>query len=234
MMLHLAYCGTQLGISKEYIMLDVRRNIDNYLSDNSSIGRYSSFDYCYNYFQSFYERNEIADIAKQENREMSCLQLAFYLASWGMLRGSSFLLQRSMKYYEPVIEVIAHMGADTWNIDVDAYSDKNIDMLLACEEEIAQAIGQGRNVSIILTTKIMLGVFGNIPAFDTYFRSGFGIHTLSRKSLHRIAQFYQDHKYIIDEYHIPTIDFATGQNSHRYYPKAKLIDMIGFIAGGTN
>lgn len=34
------------------------------------------------------------------------LQLAFYLASWGMYRGSSFLLQKDYKIYIPVVEEV--------------------------------------------------------------------------------------------------------------------------------
>lgn len=44
--------------------------------------RYTSFDYCYNYFHP--TNNSKQDIEK------SCLVLGFYLASWGMFRGSSF------------------------------------------------------------------------------------------------------------------------------------------------
>jgi hypothetical protein len=39
----------------------------------------------------------------RRNLHMFCLQLGFYLASWGMLRGSSTLLCKSTRHYEPVI-----------------------------------------------------------------------------------------------------------------------------------
>ncbi len=51
--------------------------------------RNSSFDYCYNYFRS----NNAEAILR--DKEKSCAILGFYLASWGMMRGSSFLLQKS-------------------------------------------------------------------------------------------------------------------------------------------
>lgn len=35
--------------------------------------------------------------------EVSCLHLGFYLASWGMLRGSSDLLQRSARHLVPLM-----------------------------------------------------------------------------------------------------------------------------------
>lgn len=49
--------------------------------------RYASFDYCFNYFQSFREARNIAALASSANLQLSCLHLGFYLASWGMLRG---------------------------------------------------------------------------------------------------------------------------------------------------
>lgn len=41
--------------------------------------RSRSWDYCYNYFQDHPEPTQ--------DLERSCLQLGYYLASWGMLRG---------------------------------------------------------------------------------------------------------------------------------------------------
>src|SRR6266536_362827 len=69
--------------------------------------RSASFDYCFNYFQSFREEDKIENLAEPSHMEGSCLQLAFYLASWGMLRGSSFLLEKSVRFYQPLIRGIA-------------------------------------------------------------------------------------------------------------------------------
>jgi hypothetical protein len=45
--------------------------------------RLRSWDHCYNFFQS-----------KFDSAEHASLHLAFYLASWGMYRGRSFLLKK--------------------------------------------------------------------------------------------------------------------------------------------
>ena len=58
--------------------------------------RYVSFDYCYNHFQSFRERRDVSSLAAKEHLAESCLHVAWYLASWGMLRGSSHLLEKSL------------------------------------------------------------------------------------------------------------------------------------------
>jgi hypothetical protein len=38
---------------------------------------------------------------------MSCLQIGFYLASWGMMRGSSFLLEKSVRNFSNLIIAIS-------------------------------------------------------------------------------------------------------------------------------
>lgn len=217
--------------------MDIEENLRRYLSDRQPTARYASFDYCYNYFQEFHEQDRLQELVSSERLQESCLQIGFYLASWGMFRGRSFLLRRSVKYFEPLVRVLTTVPREAWTIDVDGYTDDAFEVLLHCDRVITDAIGQGRSVTSTLTTKIMLGVFGNIPAFDRYFRSGLGIHTLNRKSLRIIAHFYQDYKAVIDKQAILTLDYATSDSkipryTHRKYPIAKIIDMIGFVEGG--
>lgn len=190
--------------------------------------RYASFDYCFNYFQSFREAGIVGTIAEPENIQLSCLHLGFYLASWGMLRGSAELLQKSARYLIPVIELIA--GADTalWEIDAHCYTEPNIRQLL----ETGRSFRQGHpGMSEILVTKIMLGVFGNVPAFDTNFKKGFQVATFGPKALRKISAFYEENHMVIDRYRTPTLDFASGEPTSRKYTRAKVIDMAFFIEG---
>ena len=148
-----------------------------------------------------------------------------------MLRGSSFLLSKSTKFYEPVIESIVLFEPSIWDVDVDGYTETNIDLLIECKEALADSLTRRNGPSDILLSKIMLGVFGNVPAFDTNFKNGLGIRSFSPRSLRKVAGFYQKHKNIIDNCVVNTLDFETGNETHRRYSKAKLIDMIGFIEG---
>jgi hypothetical protein len=61
--------------------------------------RYRSWEHCY---KSFYDARGLAS----PDPDYLSLQLAFYLASWGMYRGSSFLLQKDYKVHVPVVEEI--------------------------------------------------------------------------------------------------------------------------------
>src|SRR5207247_708202 len=163
-----------------------------------ALERYASFDYCYNYFREFREQERIPEIDSPENIQLSRLQLGFYLVSWGMLRGSSFLLEKSRKFYEPLIRNIAQFDSRIWDIDVDRYTGENIELLLSCRKIITDSLGEENKPSDTLVTKIMLGVFGNVPAFDDFFRKGFGTHAFVKKSLALIADFYKNYKPIIN------------------------------------
>lgn len=202
--------------------------------------RYASFDYCYNYFQGSTADELEADIEK------SCLELSFYLASWGMLRGSSFLLQKSTKYYEPLIRYFIKLKRDNhkiWQIDADSYSGANIQVILEVYNQIRDIVidNEDNNRHIVLITKIMLGVFGCVPAFDEYFTNTFreickplpgrhGFRSVNKSSLDHIKKFYEANKEEIDELHntIHTLDFTTGEPTNRKYSRAKIIDMYGF------
>lgn len=217
---------------------DIEGNLRRYLDGaGGSDGRepdarYASFDYCFNYFQSFRESGDIAALASPEHRQISCLQLGFYLASWGMLRGSGDLLQRSARHLVPVVEAIAQVEASLWEIDAHCYRDDSIERILELGNHIRDALRvRGSSVSDILVTKVILGVFGSVPALDTNFRRGFRAMTLCRGVLRRIREFYEANDKVIDEYRVPTLAFLTGEPTERLYTRAKVIDMVFFIQG---
>lgn len=207
--------------------MDIEANLRAYLGARQPTGRCSSFDYYFNHFQS--HRGRAADLSSAEGMELSCLHLGFYLASWGMLRGSSVLLRRSIKHYTPLIEAIVSCPDEVWDVDAHGYAGDAIELILSTAGQIRAALPEG--ASDILVSKIMLGVFGCVPAFDTFFKKGFGVWTLSRKSLRKVGDFYESNAELIDEYLVPTLDFATGEPTELRYTRAKVIDVIFFVEG---
>jgi hypothetical protein len=207
---------------------DIEANLKQYLGDRSDSARYASFDYCYNYFQSFYARGQLEDVRAPEHLQTSCLQLGFYLASWGMFRGASHLLQGSMKHYIPLLEVIAG-NRRMFELDVPDYDVASIPLLRAAFDEVQGAFPHPATPTLV--TKVMLGVFGCVPAFDTYFKAGFDASTFGPKSLRRIREFYDAASEVIERHRVPTLDFETGRDTHFRYTAAKVIDMIFFIEG---
>lgn len=224
---------------------DIEKYVNNFFKDDSKRsqdGRYASFDYCFNYFQDFKAKGTTNNIANNKNLEKSCLHLGFYLASWGMYRGSSNLLQHSCHFLKKPLEVIAEYDKRIWEIDVDTYDNAKI--ILDCAEKIRKSLKNdrtGHEASDTLVTKIMLGVFGNVPSYDTYFliamRNDIG-GTLNMESLEKVGGFYKDNKNVIDRLSkdIKTIDFLSDEEAKLNYTKlnytkAKIIDMYGFMKG---
>lgn len=222
----------------------ILKNLKFFKNDCKPLERYASFDYCFNYFQRVKDKDDKSELT--ENMQHSCLQLGFYLASWGMYRGSTFLLQKSAKVFKDLIEYIASPECDVWYIDVHDYSDsENISKLIACEERIREKLGKhdiekadgtilkDREATLTLTTKIMLGVFGNVPAFDNYFRSGSKLGTFNELSLNKIKKFFDDHQKTISNEvkKTKTLEYNSGVKGDRNYTKAKIIDMIFFAEG---
>jgi hypothetical protein len=209
--------------------VDIEVAVGRYFGDRVPSARYASFDYCFNHFQQ--HRTAVAAWGEPIGMEVSCLHLGFYLASWGMLRGSSDLLQRSARHLVPLIETIAEAPPEAWDLDLDGYDTEAIHLVHRTALDVRRAL-RPVEASDILVTKVMLGVFGCVPAFDTYFKKGFGVSTFSKGSLRLVGEFYRANAQIIDQLRRPTLDFATGQPTTRLYTRAKVVDMIFFIEGG--
>lgn len=163
--------------------MDIEKNVKEFMEDRGPRKRYASFDYCFNYFRDFYQSEKIKEISSDENIDLSCLNLGFYLASWGMYRGSSELLDKSSKIYEDLIKNISSMDRKYWEIDIDDYSDEEIRKdLIRCKEKIENSLNEV-DPTDTLVTKIMLAVFGNIPALDANFREGTGFYNSINEKL---------------------------------------------------
>lgn len=178
--------------------------------------------------------------------ERSCTTLFAFLASWGMLRGPSDLLQKSPSALIPLLEAI-NGRKEWWEIDVNRYGNKTIaNQLIDCFSTISETL-RGileQKQTVTLITKIMLGVFSNVPAFDKYFTDGmklsgfianhFNSQNYTENTFERamddIRKLYETHEEAIHTRKIPLLNFD-GSESSRTYNYAKIIDMYGFQKG---
>jgi hypothetical protein len=219
--------------------VDIDRNIKRFMSDPGPDRRYASFDYCFNYFQGFREQDRVKELAAPQNIQLSCLHLGFYLASWGMFR-SSVIRSRSVYQFRPVVELIANTPRDIWEIDADSYCPDACRVLVETASQIRRALQFPRDKrppSDTLVTKIMLGVFGNVPAFDIWVRAGListegMVGQFGTGALQRIGKFYKENEGAIERNRIPTLEFGTGETTERKYTRAKVIDMVFYVEGG--
>lgn len=215
--------------------LDLKRTIYAFHA-NSREERFASYDFCYDYFQS--NKGNLA-----ANMAQSCFRLWGYLASWGMLRGSSELLQKSPAVLEPLITYFDSIASDSvWGYDVPDYQDHaKVERILKVCEDIRGIMSKiVSNPSNTLITKIILGTLGLIPAFDTYFVSAFRkeyektckFTKVDAKALDCLYDFYLNNQTELNAISVYVIDFQ-GNKTGRKYKIAKLIDMYGFTKGAT-
>lgn len=200
-------------------------------------GRYRSWEYCY---YSFYK----ARSAEQVDVDYLSLQLAFYLASWGMYRGSSFLLQKDYKIHTPVVEELLKSKYDVLSgLKCETLMDEAVQStLLELVQFLTDYYEQVRisvkgteiknAVSDTLVTKILMGTMGCVPAYDRYFIAGIksqkvATGSFNLKSILLLAQFYQKNEVVLEKarYTLPLNDI--------FYPQMKLIDM-GFWQIGAD
>jgi hypothetical protein len=195
--------------------------------------RYSSWENCYLYFRKK-KKSGTKTIT-----DLDCLQLGFYLASWGMYRGSSFLLDKSYKVHKPIIkELLKKEYEKLWNIDIGELTSESKEIILLFEllETLKNIYVRQNNtkkkVTDTLITKIFLGTLCCTPAYDRYFKNGCKKKKIrphsnfSIKSLIKIVEHYKQNK---NEFKSASeIIFKLG---HIKYPPMKLIDMYFWKVG---
>lgn len=199
-------------------------------------GRSRSWEHCYRVF-----RDARTDLSP--DCDYLSLHLAFYLASWGMYRGSSFLLQKDYKVLSPIVEEILKPEydclfglacTDLRNNDVRAQLKKLSDDIADYFDEIRKEV-RGRavasSVSPVLITKILMGTLGCVPAYDRFFQVGVATYKVttqeySRNSLLKLVDFYEEHNDRLEEAR------RGMRTDDLIYPQMKLLDMgfwqIGF------
>ena len=199
-------------------------------------GRSRLWEHCYRVFRD-------ARTDSSPDYDYLSLHLAFYLASWGMYRGSSFLLQKDYKVLVPIVEEVLKPEydclfgvacTDLRNNEVRAQLKKLSDCISAHFEPIRDEVA-GREVaspvSPVLITKILMGTLGCVPAYDRFFQDGVATYKVttreySRNSLLKLVDFYEEHNDRLEEAR------RGMRTDDLIYPQMKVLDMgfwqIGF------
>lgn len=219
-------------ISSEYAVENIKRYY--YVLSNDKNGRYKSWEHCFKYF------NQNKDKRYNENIvDLLCLHLSFYLASWGMYRGSSFLLQKDYKvHHEAVLEILKEKYKSLWNVNCsDLIDGENINLIFEVTRNLKDIyidnrknIDGHKNVSNILITKILMGTFGCVPAYDRFFVSGIKTYQVAssnfnKKSVADLAKFYKANYEYFQKFRE-----EISKNGVEY-PEMKLIDMCFWQIG---
>ncbi|RXR19347.1 hypothetical protein EQG63_07865 [Flavobacterium amnicola] len=196
-----------------------------------TFNRYESWKHCYQAFEDVSNDNDYL-----------ALHLGFYLASWGMYRGSTGLLQKDYKIHVGAIEIIKTYHKDLrCKVDFEVSKD-SIDKIIKLKNDLFHHYNQfnyqtKRNTfekkppTDTLLSKIILGTLGCSPAFDRYFNDGVKLKNISAtkfeyRSLEFLFDFIQTNESKIKElqsYYLKEMDI--------YYPTFKIVDMFFWNEG---
>lgn len=210
--------------------------IEKYLNGLASdeFHRYRSWDNCY---QSFND---------SVIREIHILELAFYLASWGMYRGSSGLLQKNHLIHKGAVEIIFSNEGQKLRcserkeitksdiIDIVRLKDRLASHYTSISFKKSTGLSKPISPTDTLITKVMLGTLGCVPAYDRYFICGLKVSKMrstsfSEASLSELVDFVS-----CNEKEVVIAQKIIKEKINRHYPVMKIIDMYFWQLGYDN
>ena len=220
-----------------YIIENGKELVDEMKRDNHH--RDKSWEHCYSVFEK-YKGKEPDDYEKDH----LCLHLAFYLASFGMYRGSSFLFNKDYKVHSDAVNEIFKLEYKSlWAVKCKDYSDSLLAELTSLTGSLRKIYEKKRksvkgretvksDISDILITKILLGTLGCVPAFDEYFkkcaRKAFNQKFAARieENVKSIAKYYDDYN---DDFE--KLRTAIFNETSIDYPQMRILDMCFCTTG---
>ncbi|MFT3677764.1 MAG: hypothetical protein QM781_17865 [Chitinophagaceae bacterium] len=220
--------------------MEIQQVIERYLNKiiTDEFHRYKSWDNCHQSFMS------------SDQADSHVLNLAFYLASWGMYRGSSGLLQKNHLIHKGAVDILFSSDGQKLKCSVEnEVSKRNIKDILKLKEKLSnhysgiiftKGADQPKPVTPTdtLLSKIMLGALGCIPAYDRYFIDGLKEKNIQStsfndRSLNELFDFSDKNKS-----EIVYVQKIIKRKAKRHYPLMKILDMyfwqIGFEKEGKS
>ena len=172
--------------------------------------------------------------------------MAFYLASWGMYRGSSFLLQYDYTIHTSVVkEILKSEYSTLFGLECKELNNEQTSSLLKkLNSEISTIYNPFRlelketevtqDISNILVSKVLLGTLGCVPAYDRFFVDAVKKNKVTTgnyniASLQKLIKFYEEHQEKLENLRSEFLikyEFD-GEEKTLDYPQMKLLD-IGF------
>ncbi len=198
--------------------------------------RYRSWEHCFGDFRQH------KAFSTPEHIDRASLHLAFYLASWGMYRGSSFLLWKDYTVHRYAVSLLLEPEYEAlWDLNLDQADSAAINLILSLSHalreiyrrHITEVDGKTKMItpSDTLITKILLGTVGCTAACDRLFilgfrHSGLPFSRFDKTFLGTLVDFYKrnsgDFKQVQD---------VIAQQSSIRYPMTKLLDMFFWNIG---
>ncbi len=197
--------------------------------------RGKSWEHCYVFFRQYRKfRND------DKLSDYAALHLGFFLASWGMLRGSSFLLQQDYKFFIPIVRILIQPKYDRlWDIDWSQPDEKeeNIGLLFHLKDCLKKKIKENtltqKEPTDLLIMKIIMATMGCVPAYDRYFKDGLKkigkgkFSNFNKGSFKNLLDFSKEDTELKKVYKEKC--FIKGSDIK--YPPMKLLDLYFWLLG---
>ncbi len=175
-----------------------------------------SWEHCYRFFSS-----------RPTDLGLASLHLAFYLASWGMYRGSAAIRDFDYLVHRPVAKMVLKPKYDILRGgSLEVLSAHYDDLLWPLIKTIRSGLyPESINVTDTLVTKILMGTLGCTPAYDRYFKAGLTKCELKpsfrRETFRALLQHCQKHRQ----------GFVDAQIANPEYPIMRIIDIYFHSVG---
>ena len=188
------------------------------IKDNNNYDENTSWDICFEAFST------------PKKNEYHSLHLGFYLASWGMYRGSSQLGKKNYLIHEAAVDIVFKGKYKPLKCSPSNEVDKShIDLIIELKDELANHYAEHQiSPTDTLISKIILGTLGCVLAYDRYVVAGLmpRTRTFNKNSLVAIFDFISNNKKTI-QYVQNEIKEKTG----KYYTFMKIVDMYFWKKG---
>jgi hypothetical protein len=213
--------------------MEIEKVIEKYLLGITAdeFHRYKSWDNCFHSFSA------------STQTEIQVLELAFYLASWGMYRGSSGLLQKNHLIHKGAVDIVfSRTNQKLKCSENNEVCRENVKDILKIKDEMAKYYnsiyftkGADKPKPIsptdTLLSKIMLGTLGCVPAYDRYFIDGLKEMKMQHRgfnesSLSELFNFIGNNKNEITQ-----VQKLIKTKTQRHYPLMKILDMYFWQIG---
>ena len=245
--------------TNDYINSGAEGVIDLLLSDEifyidkagNKFSRGLAWDHCHDAFQKASRGSEPFDY------DALAKELTVYLANWGMYRGSSFLIWLDYRIHTKPVEMMMDAGYSALFDDGILLSKVDYQKLLFGKDGIYRKLDQYyspihreirrqqkeeenelNSESDTLITKILLGVYGCIPAYDTYVKKGLSLFGARQTLKCDGAAVFKKHGNLKSLWDLLWDDANAGtklceeiekyRKSHSAYTFMKLVDMYFF------
>lgn len=219
-------------------------NVRKYLSDfnKTSYPRLQAWEFLWDYVQ----RNQTwkSLIATEKEIELTALHIGFFLANWGMFRGGGYLINFNLDFFKTLsVYLFSKLPQDFWNLSFEDFNPNDIGKSNNAQSLFDSSIERINNfeADIIswtstLTTKLLMGIWGNCPANDRYFRIGLSIYAKNNPNVKLRGRTEITGRFISDMYSLVekmnwNLNGYKTKAGKNMYPPGKLIDMAFFQYG---